>query len=612
MLVNYSFFKRIIDTSPLPIFIAEPVSGSGKKNEDFIIRYVNFEWEEWAGSLASTMVDIPFCCTPCWNGAWSDIIAEVYSTGKEGLCSFYSDMHKKWYTVYFSLIGAEEQERPLIFAYLLETGDSRSHEKQLEVQNLKLRSLTEELLFSQKSLKDRNESITSLNRELEYLTYFDTFTQLPNKKQFRRLLQEQISIASETKTMLGVMFIDIDNLKNINDSMGHNTGDALILQMASRLQQFEKNRIIPSRFGGDEFFLIVADLETEARMVNISDTILEMLSQPYLIGNREMKVSVSAGVALYPHDAQTVEELLKYSDIAMHEVKNQGKNNTAFFHYIMQDKLLNRMNIESKLAHAMDDQVFKLYFQPQMDISCRKLRGFEALLRWYDNELGWISPDRFIPVAEESRIIIPLGQWVLRKACSVLRSWQKQFDFNGIMSVNVSPVQLQKDSFVEELRQIISETGIQPECLEIEITEGVLIDNIEESIQILQKIKDMGVGISLDDFGTGYASLSYLQMLSLTTLKIDKTFIANIAAKDSLECDITSAIISLVNKMGLSTIAEGVENEQQLAILRSINCNYLQGFLTGRPMSEEECINILEAAMNIGSGRPTGISSGVT
>ncbi|MDR2897624.1 MAG: bifunctional diguanylate cyclase/phosphodiesterase [Spirochaetaceae bacterium] len=607
MSVHFGIFKSIVDRASIPIFLVEPVTVSGK--EDFVIRYVNAEWERWTGFHASTMVDIPFCCSPCCDSEWPDIIADVYTSGKNRVCSFYSDSYKRWYNIDFSLIqagdsaedGAESRAfgsaDSMVFGCLYEVGDNSVHEKQLEVLNLKLSSLSKELDLSHESMKSHDENIASLNRELEYLSHFDAFTNLPNKKRFMHLLREQIQISSERKTMLGVMFIDIDNLKNINESEGHSAGDAVIIQMASRLQQFERNRVIPSRFGGDEFLLIIPNLETEARMINISDAILEALAQPYKIGNREMKASVSAGIALYPHDAQNAEELLKYADIAMHEVKNQGKNSTAFFHYIMQDKLLDRMNIESKLAHAMDDQVLKLYFQPQMDMHCEKIRGFEALLRWHDAGLGWISPERFIPVAEESRIIIPLGQWVLRRACTVLREWQQQFGFDGIMSVNVSPVQLKKDTFVEDLRRIIQETGIHPESLEIEITEGVLIDNIEQSIQILREIKDMGVGISLDDFGTGYASLSYLQMLPLTTLKIDKTFIANIAAENSLECEITSAIITLVTKMGLSTIAEGVETEEQLAILRSIRCDYLQGFLIGRPMPVDECIKVLEANM---------------
>jgi len=236
---------------------------------------------------------------------------------------------------------------------------------------------------------------------------------------------------------------------------------------------------------------------------------------------------------------------------------------------------------------------FQLYYQPQFDVATNKLRGFEALLRWYDDEIGWINPEQFIPIAEETKLVIPLGEWILETAISTLKEWIEKYDFDGIMSVNVSPVQLKKPSFIFDLKDLIKKHSIPTHNLEIEITEGVFIDNKNEVIGLLNQIRDMGIGLSLDDFGTGYSSLSYLQLLPITTLKIDKSFIANITDKSGVEANITDSIISMVTKMGLDTIAEGVEKNEQLDILKKINCKNIQGFLKGKPMPKERCEQIL-------------------
>ncbi len=279
--------------------------------------------------------------------------------------------------------------------------------------------------------------------------------------------------------------------------------------------------------------------------------------------------------------------------MALHEVKKQGKHNSLFFSRSMQDEFLNRLNIETKLQKAINGQSFEMYFQPQVDISRNKLRGFEALIRWYDPELGWIPPSNFIPIAEETRQVIALGEWVLETACRTLKRWQEEYRFTGIISVNISPVQLKKASFIYDLEQLIAEQDIDPTMLEIEITEGVFIENMESVVSILTQIKSMGIGISLDDFGTGYSSFNYLQILPLTALKIDKSFISNIAARNSVEADITDAIVALVTKLGLDTIAEGVETVEQLQVLQSINCRTTQGFLTGKPMPISLCEKML-------------------
>lgn len=245
----------------------------------------------------------------------------------------------------------------------------------------------------------------------------------------------------------------------------------------------------------------------------------------------------------------------------------------------------------------MEAEEFSLYYQPQFDVVTRQLRGFEALARWHDQELGQVSPDKFIPIAEETRLIIPLGEWILRTACTTLQEWQSVLGFGGILSVNISPIQLRNSDFLDSLRTVLADTGIPPRSLELEITEGILISDFNESIRILEEIKLLGVGISLDDFGTGYSSLSYLQYLPLTTLKIDKSFIENITRIQSREYDITNAIVTLVNKLGLDTIAEGVETGEQLEAIRELQCKTIQGYLTGKPIPKKECQALIETGM---------------
>ena len=320
-------------------------------------------------------------------------------------------------------------------------------------------------------------------------------------------------------------------------------------------------------------------------VITISDTILEAFNA--------VSINLSAGISIYPDDAKSTEDLLKYADMAMYHVKATGKNSSIFFEQLMHQQLVERLTLEEKLSDALEKNKFILYFQPQYDISTKRLRGFEALLRWFDEDLAWIRPDVFIPIAEDTKLVIPLGLWVIEQTLQTLERWNNNYHFEGIISINVSPVQLRDQSFVFEFEKLLKQYKVNPKNIEIEITEGVLIDNTEQAIQTLNRIKSLGVGISLDDFGTGYSSLNYLRQLPLTTLKIDKAFIANITSPNSLEAQITDSIISLVSKMGLDTIAEGVENIEQFEALKKINCRTSQGFLMGKPMPENECEKLL-------------------
>src|SRR5574344_1117750 len=585
-MIDNSDFRNVLDYFSTPTLIAKPLSNKNNEVSDFFIEYTNHSFSEktqnviCSGALFST-----FNKKLSSDVKWYDMANQALLSDKPVSFTFFSLLFNCWLRLVMNQIPGG-----YIAVSLTDISIEKDHEQQLKRQNLRLASLTDELSMSRTDLRNKLDNIETLNQQLQRAAYHDTLTDLFNRAWFNDCLSSAIVKASHDNSKFGIIFLDIDDMKNINDSRGHNAGDELIRQVGTILRKFERDTITPFRFGGDEFLLLAQDIKTRDSMVTIGDALLESF-------NAE-GINVSGGIAIYPDDSIQAEELMKFADMAMFDVKKNGKNNICFFHQIMQEKFLKKMNIETRLSKAMADKCFQLYFQPQFDVATNDLRGFEALLRWHDDDLGWISPEQFIPLAEESRLVIPLGDWVLDTALATLQTWEAQFNFNGIISVNVSPVQLNKSDFIDMLTAKIAHYKITPQKLEIEITEGVLIDNMQETVKKLNQIRNMGIGISLDDFGTGYSSLRYLQILPLTTLKIDKSFIANISAKDGVEANITDSIISMVTRMGLDTIAEGVETDSQLDMLKKINCHNIQGFFKGKPMPSELCERVLSGDKN--------------
>lgn len=579
-MMNSSFFENALSALSDAIILAKPIFSHGEIC-DFKIIYVNKKCEQ----ITKIVLERNSCFSK--NLSILSSVVDFVAIGRRVITSlgvatkeFYSSILNLWLKIDFS----KTQDGNLIMS-IHDVSRFVETEKLLKQQNLRLESLSEELIISKQELKNELEKIESLNKELEHLAYFDKLTEIPNRAKMLIDLERILAKAAEYNSHAGVMVIDVDNLKKVNDSMGHTAGDELLKRTADVLKKLCSDTLSVYRFGGDEFLVVVNDVFSKDYMGTVGDTVIEEL-------NKE-NINVSAGIAMYPHDSKKLDELVKYADMAMYEVKKNGKNDVYFFQQLMQEKFVEKICLENKLTDALDTSCLELYFQPQVDITTKTLRGFEALVRWYDPELGWIKPDEFIPMAEESRLIIPLGDWVLDTSCFYLSKWQKEFDFNGIMSINVSPVQLKNPTFLFDLNSAIRRHNVDPCKIEIEITEGIFIDNLEDTVDLLTRIKNLGVGISLDDFGTGYASLSYLQALPLTTLKIDKSFIANITSETGKEANITNAIVSLVTKMGLDTIAEGVENPEQLEVLESINCKNTQGFLMGKPMPASLCERML-------------------
>lgn len=579
-------YNSILNTMPHLVLIVRPVTHPVTGKPDYLIEYVNQAWELISGSLASTVLGKFFSETVYNNTEipWVHIVEYTVRNRKPQKHIHYSTLVNKWLDITVNVI-----DEHLLCIHVFDVTDIKEGETRLMEQNHRLSVLSTELASSKANLKKKLDKIELLNNRLEQIAYYDKLTGLPNRTRFSELIGIEFQNCRRSSTPFALAILDVDNLKVLNDTLGHEHGDDLLKQMSQRLCSFSGRSIQSSRFGGDEFLLLITGYDSTESLVQTVNEIRESLSEPYMILNAEIKSSVSIGVAMYPEDANTVADLLKNADIAMTDAKKSGKNSLALFHSLMQQTLVVRASLEQKMYIAVQEESFRLFYQPQFDVLTRKLRGFEALIRWFDTEHGYIKPDRFIPIAEENRLIIPLGDWILRKACTTLARWQRDFGFDGIISVNVSPVQLQSSGFINDLNMILAETGIEPQTLEIEITEGVLIHNFDESVSLLNEIKKIGVGISLDDFGTGYSSLSYLQYLPLSTLKIDKSFIANISQKTSIEYDITDAIVSLVTKQGIDTIAEGVETPEQYEIMKQMQCKTIQGYLTGKPMPEEDC-----------------------
>ena len=409
----------------------------------------------------------------------------------------------------------------------------------------------------------------------------DFLTGLPNRAKFSEDITSYFSNAKENDTFTAFLLVDIDNMKGINDLKGHQKGDEILCQSADILRMFERSKITSYRFGDDEFMVVIPSAATLDSIVNITDTIFEAF---------QMKnIYASGGITVYPSDSEAEEDLLRFMDIAVQCAKKDGKNRFEFFEPNMQRLFIQKLNMQAKMTDAVLERDLYLVYQPQFDVATGELRGFEALSRWHDSELGDISPVMFIPIAEESGLIIPISKWVLNTAFAALKKWQDEFNFTGVLSVNISPLHLKQETFVPEIVSIIDKYDLNPNFIEIEITEGIMIDNMDDAVGKLKQLKQMGFRISLDDFGTGYSSLSYLQKLPLNTLKIDKSFINNITAKDGIQANITNSIIKMVSHMGLDTIAEGVERSAQLEVLKKFNCHIVQGFLRGKPMTIESC-----------------------
>jgi diguanylate cyclase (GGDEF)-like protein len=430
--------------------------------------------------------------------------------------------------------------------------------------------------------------------ELRYMAYYDTLTGLFNRNYFAHLLSEWVRKAQSDKVSISVLCVKLDEYKKYNDSMGMIAGDEILQTFGLFLRDMQSEDIIISHFNDDIYYIAVYDpFTTQHDTEYVYNVITDYLSSPmHLTDGQEAALNVSIGAAQYPEAARNSLELINCAEIVMSQRRENGRNSIAYFDTPILTDFLENIHMEKQLKTAIDDDDFELYYQPQYDAATKRLRGVEALIRWRNSDGKFVSPSVFIPLAEKDGLIVQIGSWVLERGISEYAQWYQKYHYPMVLSLNISAIQYKKKDFVHRLLALIDKYGVSPECIELEITESVLIDDFETVIEKLYALKEYGIKISLDDFGTGFSSLSYLKGLPIDTLKIDKSFIDTVIDDNATKV-ITESIIAMVKKLGCETVAEGVETQEQLEYLQGVKCDNIQGYLLGKPMPASDIEAIL-------------------
>ncbi len=532
------------------------------------------------GGVAALLGKKPSECPGGQNSEiYEALVREVFVTGKN------SQFELKW-------LGKDGKE---ICSHLRLTAERNSSGIVTSVLGVG-RDITE-LNDSRADLKSANERLESMNVLLQSLATSDPLTRLPNRRLLLDRLKQALASSARTGREGALLFIDLDNFKTLNDTLGHDIGDILLQQVAQRLESCIREGDTVARLGGDEFVVMLEDLsekdlESAAQTEAVGEQILASLNQPYQLATHEFRNSPSIGATLFNGHLQSIDELLKQADIAMYQAKKDGRNTLRFFDPQMQKNINARVALESELHKALENKQFHLYYQIQVN-SIRENGSFrpigaEALIRWIQPERGLVAPLQFISLAEETGLILPIGQWVLETACSQLKAWQQNvLTRDLILSINVSAKQFRQADFVSQVQAAVQRYAINPMRLKLELTESMLLENIEDTIATMNALNKIGIKFSLDDFGTGYSSLQYLKRLPLDQLKIDRSFVRDIAV-DSSDKAIVSTIIAMAQSLGLGVIAEGVETEEQRQFLLDTGCSHHQGYLFGKPVPIEE------------------------
>lgn len=474
---------------------------------------------------------------------------------------------------------AIEAMRVGAFDYLMKPFDIRHVEAAVE------RALKQSSLLKEKRrYKDQLEKLlTERTAEVNRLAYYDTLTGLPNRTLFIDRLEQAVAVAQRADELLGILFISLDQLKKVNDTLGHLPGDQLMKQVAARLRSCVTEGDTVARFGGDEFAVMLTHVEVAKDVVETIGSIRTALNPPFDLDGQELFATTSVGVSLFPHDGQESQSLLKNAGSALYRAKKSGGDNYRFYTEDMNTKASKQFALETSLRHAIDNEEFVLHYQPRLAVDTLKITGVEALVRWKHPQLGMVSPAEFIPLAEDSGLILPIGEWVLRTACRQNREWQeKGFDPMRV-GVNVSARQFHQQYLAEIVLQILEETGLAPKYLDLELTESSIMSNAQATIDVLTKLKERDVTISIDDFGTGFSSLSYLKRLPIDALKIDQSFVRDVTT-DPDDAALVMAIVTLAHNLRLQVVAEGVETEEQLRFLHLLRCDEVQGYLFSKPL----------------------------
>jgi len=500
--------------------------------------------------------------TPCTGQDHRCVLKEVIKTGKTVA------IHHK------EILGEDKERVFEIEASPLWNADGALHGI-LEV----IRNITEDL-SAETQLREHRE-------RLHHLVYHDTLTNLPNRVLLQDRLSRMMIKAKRNNTFVAILFLDLDRFKKINETLGHDVGDKLLLEVARRIENCVRKSDTVARLGGDEFSVLLDDLRDIKFVAVVARKILHALSKPIMIQKYELYATSSIGISLYPNDSEDEDVLLRSADTALYRAKDAGKNNYQFYTADMNTRAFEFLLLESGLRKALDNNELVVYYQPIINLEDKKLIGMEALLRWKHPEKGMVSPADFIPLAEETGLIESIGEWVLRAACAQNKKWQDAGYPPVTVSVNMSARQFNKKNVVETIGEILEETGLRPEYFCIEITESIIMKDVESTITKLNQLHKMGISLSIDDFGTGYSSLNYLKLFPIDNLKIDRSFVFNITS-DSTDAAIAASVILLAHSMNLKVTAEGVETNEQLEMLRRQGCDYVQGFLFSKPIAAEK------------------------
>ncbi|HZG62970.1 MAG TPA: EAL domain-containing protein [Rubrobacteraceae bacterium] len=428
----------------------------------------------------------------------------------------------------------------------------------------------------------------ALEESLRYQALHDPLTDLPNRTLFMDRLEHTLSLATRRPRLSAVLFVDLDDFKVVNDSLGHEAGDALLVTVAERLRSYLRPEDTVARFGGDEFAVLLENIMGVSDATRAAGRIVEGLREPFVVEGREVFISPSIGIVLATSSREQLKDLLRKADIAMYVAKGKGKGRYEVFNSTMNVQALERLEVEHDLRRAIERGELRVHYQPKVLVKTGRIVGTEALVRWEHPERGLLQPATFIPIAEETGLIVPLGRWVLAEACRQTRRWQELYpsDPPWVVCVNISGVQLRYPELAKDVGRVLQETGLEPGSLDLEITEGILVENEPSNLATLRELKNLGVKLIIDDFGTGYSSLSYLKRLPADFLKIDRSFVEGLG-KDPKDEGIVSAVIALARVLGMEEIAEGVETTEQATHLRELSCRFAQGYLFSKPLPAE-------------------------
>jgi diguanylate cyclase (GGDEF)-like protein len=488
------------------------------------------------------------------------------------------------------------------FNDMLEEIQLRDEQLRVHRQDLENRvtQRTLELELANRQLAESKEKAENVARHMEYHAHHDSLTGLPNRALLDDRLRVELSHARRDSSMLALLYLDLDRFKVINDSLGHVTGDQLLRVVSRRLHTCLRDGDTVARLGGDEFIVLLPRISSAADAGRIGNKIIESLNETCNCGGHELHITTSVGVSIYPHDGTDIETLIKHADISMYRAKEIGRNKLVYFTREMNLGSSKRLALETSLRRAVENNELKLHYQPKIDITHNRIAGLEALVRWELPGSGFVSPLEFIPIAEESGLIIPLGEWVLRNAFLQLQEWHTAGYADLTVTVNLSSVQLARPGFENIVESALVDSGIDPHCVELEITENVAMKNVESTAATLHKLKKMGMSIAMDDFGTGYSSLGYLRRLPIDTVKLDKSFVREIpdSKEDAL---IAQAIFAMTTSLNISLVVEGIENFRQLHFFRQLGCNLVQGNLFSAPVPATEMLELLDSQNFSGS-----------